>query len=334
MSDNERLDRFPGDPPISTDRLLEAAGRRHPIDAERAARVRRAVHATWRREIRQPRRYRLMVWAAAATVALASVAIFMLSTRRVHLPEPAAFATVTRVSGPVVERAESLRVLGVGTKVFRGGTIETPPRGGVALELGDGTAVRLDESTRVTLSGSSEIELAAGRIYVDTGNGGAGHGAIGVVTQLGRVDDIGTQFEVSCRPESLAVRVREGSVRLSAPHGNWPVGRGQRGELSSSGEFKATALAASGEDWSWMTQLITPFDLEGRTLQQFLAWVGRETGRKVVYDSPATEQAAATTTLHGKLSDSDPQQALRLVLATTSLQVTTDETTLRVREGS
>ena len=50
---------------------------------------------------------------------------------------------------------------------------------------------------------------------------------------------------------------------------------------------------------------------------EFLAWAARETGRRLVYASPAVAQRAEQTLLKGSVDDLSPQQAVAAVLATT-----------------
>lgn len=52
----------------------------------------------------------------------------------------------------------------------------------------------------------------------------------------------------------------------------------------------------------------------------FADWVARETGRKVVYQSPAAQSAAGELRLRGSIAGLDPDTALNAVLSTTQLR--------------
>ena len=67
-----------------------------------------------------------------------------------------------------------------------------------------------------------------------------------------------------------------------------------------------------------------PFSIEGRSVDEFLGWAARETGRQVVYASPDIEQQARRVTLSGTVEGLAPDQALAAVLATTSLRPVVD----------
>jgi hypothetical protein len=55
--------------------------------------------------------------------------------------------------------------------------------------------------------------------------------------------------------------------------------------------------------------------IEGRSLDEFLAWVGRETGRQVVYTSADAAREAEQTTLRGSVSGLAPEAAVAAVFA-------------------
>ena len=64
--------------------------------------------------------------------------------------------------------------------------------------------------------------------------------------------------------------------------------------------------------------LAPPFDIDGRTVGDFLAWFAQQTGRSVVFGSPAAERLARETRLNGSI-DLEPMQKLSAVLALTDL---------------
>ena len=65
----------------------------------------------------------------------------------------------------------------------------------------------------IILESRSRLRLTTGKVYIDTGAGGA-EGQMLVVTDAGSVADIGTQFEVLYDDSHFQVRVREGHILL------------------------------------------------------------------------------------------------------------------------
>ena len=61
-------------------------------------------------------------------------------------------------------------------------------------------------------------------------------------------------------------------------------------------------------------------DIENRPLQEFLEWVARETGRKLVMADDATRRQVGTIRMHGNVRGLTPMEALMAVMASTSLR--------------
>ena len=62
-----------------------------------------------------------------------------------------------------------------------------------------------------------------------------------------------------------------------------------------------------------------------------LAWVARETGRQLHYESTAVEARAANVILHGNIRHLAPLAALDVMLATTDLEYTLVGDTMEIR---
>ena len=85
--------------------------------------------------------------------------------------------------------------------------------------------------------------------------------------------------------------------------------RGRRDDMS----MRTTARVATwGGEWDWTMDLTPPFALEGTTVANFLGWVSTESGLEVRYATPATEQRAKQTTLHGSVGNLHPDVAAKL----------------------
>ena len=125
------------------------------------------------------------------------------------------------------------------------------------------------------------------------------------------------------RTESIA-QLRHGTIQVERAG---PVDRGTAGEqlrVDPTGQVERTTVAAWDARWNWLHSVTPPLDIEGRSVADFLQWAGRETGRSVVYGTPAARAAAERIVLHGTIEGLDPATALRAVLSTTRLQHATD----------
>jgi ferric-dicitrate binding protein FerR (iron transport regulator) len=178
------------------------------------------------------------------------------------------------------------------------------------------------------VSGPNELLLQAGRTYFDFP---LGVHAFVVRSAVGTVEHLGTQFEVALVAEGMRVRVREGAVRVHGAGGT---------ELADAGTEILVAQASStvvrrsvptyGPDWAWVDSVAPDFDIEDRPLADFLAWVGRETGRRIDFRDTRARDVALRTRLHGSVHGLQPMQALDRVLSTTTLRFEVHEDTIRV----
>ncbi len=73
-------------------------------------------------------------------------------------------------------------------------------------------------------------------------------------------------------------------------------------------------------EWNWLATITPPFTLEGRSVEDFLEWAARETGRSVVFASPDAAERARAVTLSGTVEGLTPDEAVAAVLSTTSLR--------------
>jgi ferric-dicitrate binding protein FerR (iron transport regulator) len=196
--------------------------------------------------------------------------------------------------------------------------LRTEAASAAALQF-DEVSVRIAGGAEVMLESRSRLRLISGRIYVDTNSVGAA-GRMLVVTDVGSVSDVGTQFEVQYREGEYRVRVREGEVLLQ--HGSQRE-RGVAGEQISIDRAGTVGIVAFPDDdpaWHWVQVLASAPDIDDQPLTVLLAWVARETGLAIRYATPAIERRANTTILHGSVRHLEPLQALAIMMATTDLR--------------
>jgi ferric-dicitrate binding protein FerR (iron transport regulator) len=233
-------------------------------------------------------------------------------------------ARVERVLGAVQAGTEADGYTSVALAApLEQGTIIATREGEVALEITRGGSLRLAAGTRLRLIGQAEAELLSGTLYFDSENT-ATAGAFAVRTRYGSLHDVGTQFIARVDDEGLQVGVREGRVALAREADRADVGAGEKLVFeAASSALRRDTIATFGEEWAWVERVAPPFPIDGRTLADFLTWVSAQTGREVVFDTPATETLARTTVLRGSI-DLDPMSKLAAVIAITDFSYTTD----------
>lgn len=301
--------------------LIRRAGAREQPPAAAAQAVREAVAAEWRAVVAERRRRRALAtrWSAAAAAVLVAGLAVWLAAPRVG-PDAPLVASLERVSGPVQVGGGLLAgwsAARAGTGLAQDAEIRSGAGGRAALRVG-GASLRLDENSVLAMTGPDRIALRQGAIYVDAGEGTANPPLV-VETAYGEVRHLGTQYETRLTAGGLRVRVREGRVRLTAGPRSAEGAAGEQVTLAADGGLARAAVARSGGEWAWVEDIAPQFDMNDRTLLEFLRWVGRETGQQVTFDSPAAEQAARELVLRGSVAGLAPRQALSAVLTTTQL---------------
>ncbi len=118
-------------------------------------------------------------------------------------------------------------------------------------------------------------------MYVDAGAPGSGRDSFVIGTSNGDVRHLGTQYVASVRDGLLQVAVREGSVAVDK--GRTPVvaRAGESLTIARDGVVSRSPIDVYGDAWSWVESVAPEFAIDGRSLDEFLAWAGRETGRKM-----------------------------------------------------
>ena len=314
--------------------LLRLAGPREAVPENRMRRVRAAVHAEWRQ---QPRARSPRVTVAWSMAALAAVALILLGVRLVvrddsaatiARPELATIEALTGAAGLLATSAPTgadgdqpsgLPSFRIGDRIRAGDGVDTIGGGQAGLRLAGGASVRVDRDTRVRLVSDTMLVLDRGAIYVDSG-GEPGDRLFEVRTPLGVARDIGTRFEVRLYGSTLRVRVRDGLVRLSQDRQSHDAKPGEELTLDGNGSVVRRPVPVFGAEWAWAFALARPFDLEGRTLRDFLNWITGENGWQLRFADSDVEQKSLTTILHGSILGLTPNEALSAVLSTSGVE--------------
>jgi ferric-dicitrate binding protein FerR (iron transport regulator) len=298
------------------DLLLRLAPPEAGMPPERERRVKEAVQAAFRARVVQTRRRRVSVlWSSG--LATAAVLAVLLVVARGPEPPAATGGSVARVER-VVGALRGGAAVRAGDSVTAGATLETGGQDRASVRLAGGGSLRLDWATRLRIESATDLVIEHGTIYLDSDGAAQGGAAVAVRTPDGVVREIGTRFEVRVEPDLVRVRVREGRIGLARAGVEHEAAAGD--ELHVSGDEVARARVPTyGAHWDWVQRITPGFVLEGASLRDLLAWVSRETGRAVRFESEALEREAAPVLLHGSVEGLTPEDALGAVLPTCGL---------------
>jgi ferric-dicitrate binding protein FerR (iron transport regulator) len=339
MMENRTPENPPAGPQVAADDGLEtlfrqASARPTPLP-EDLRQVREAVHGEWKAVTSRRRwRQRVVGLAAAAGVVLAVTWLVVDTTPAPTNPEFRILAQVEKISGHVEvfngDSASSGAALAAGMPVYSGQSLVTGQDSGMSLLTESGVSLRIGESSELDLADEHSVELRSGRVYVDTetsastststlGNSGE---ALAILTNLGVIRHIGTQYMVRTATDRLLVGVRKGEVEVKHESRDESdalfVLAGRELSLDEQGDHRFEPFSSYGPEWQWAENLATGFELDGHTMDEFLEWVASETGLAIEYDSDAARSLARETMLHGTV-DLPAREALDLVLRTSDL---------------
>jgi hypothetical protein len=248
-------------------------------------------------------------------------------------PEPVVVASLQRVVGGVEQNRGDGRwtPLAANAALESGTQLRTATDGRAALQLANGMQLRLDSRTLVAFDDAGHATLSKGAVYVDSGRPSASPGPeFELDTPAGRVTHLGTQYEARFGEGRLSVGVREGRVKLTRATGE-VVGAAGEQLVVAGDEVTRAPLAPNATEWQWVASVTPPFAIEGRSVEDFLVWAARETGRTIVYTSSEAAGQARGVTLRGTVQGLTPDEAVQAVLATTSLQPDIGAEHIRIR---
>ncbi len=313
--------------------LLRGAGPRVVPPADLAEEVRAAVHQEWQQLVAHRTRHRRVRWLAAAA-SLGAIVMTGIATMVATADAPQ-MAIAMRIDGPVTRDAGWLhpaRAVSAQGSVYVGDRIETAPDSRAAFVVDNGISLRIDVASQVRLVDANRIMLEQGAVYVDVEPGTHEGATFVVATQRGTVRHIGTQYEVRSAGHRIEVSVREGRVIIDSS-GRLHEGRaGEQLAIDNEGVVARSTLGESDAPWQWIHAIAPTFEIENRSLGEFLSWFSRETGQSVEFASPQLAQDAQRTILRGSIQGLEPRAALETVLATSNLAlVATDQGTLLVQ---
>jgi ferric-dicitrate binding protein FerR (iron transport regulator) len=310
------------DPEIERERLLRQlfarAEPRPQPPASDTEQIRQAVLEEWEAVTGRRVWRNRAVFGAAAAAALVAAFVYVGGGSAPTVPAPLV-AHVEQVQG-VVTTATGAR-LGAGSGVVAGTRLDSG-EGQIAFRLASGGSLRIAPHSRVVLVGGDDAELLAGALYFDSEDQRTAEFAI--MTDLGRVRDVGTQFLVRLDDARLDVGVRQGLVNVTRGAVSDTAAAGERLVATQAANgLRRDSISTVGGDWEWAERLAPPFDITGHTLGEFLDWFEAQTGRTVVFAEPTTERALRAAVQTGSV-EAPLMQKLSAVLALNDLSYVLD----------
>jgi ferric-dicitrate binding protein FerR (iron transport regulator) len=336
MSDNPRQRDGSEDALASVIRL---AGRR-PVPSEAArARVYASVRAAWEEGIASQanasrRRPRPSVWWLAAAAALSAIVVALGVLRGPSEVSAAPIASVQGVRGNLwIAQANGLswRLVAADDRIRAGDSLRTDAGGRAVVDLPDDVSLRIAGDTQLVVRAADRIAIDHGTLYVDSGAERRAEAAVHVVTPVGEVWDVGTQFEVRADAASLRIRVREGEVHFEGGDRALQSGAGEEVTIPARGEAVRARISPTDSAWAWVSDLaaLQSGDYPAATLLQ---WISRETGRELRFDDPATEARAHSLLVHGAQGLS-PLETVHVIVATTDLACDIEDSAIVVHSA-
>jgi ferric-dicitrate binding protein FerR (iron transport regulator) len=308
--------------PDPLERIFELAGRRKPVDPERAAEIEQSTRQRWQMLLarrRDAQRRSRFTWIGGGAAIAASVVAAVMFMPRFAAESPVV-ATVVNVLGTpeTGARGHAMTTLLTGVELHAGSVLETAGDDGVALQLASGHGLRLAEQTRVRIEADAVV-LDAGAVYLDSGGDGRGL-PIELRSRVATVRELGTQYMAQLTGDLLEVSVREGAVHVAQGNVVATALAGEILKLDESGHTQRLEIPEYGEYWAWVTQLAPMPVLEGLTLAEFLRWLTREQGWQLEFASPELARRAGRVELHGSIEGMSGEEALAAVMTSTGWQ--------------
>lgn len=299
-------------------KLINLAGLRPAIPDDIAQRVHERVRQDWQRATR---RRRILRWSGAFALA-ASVVLAITVALQPSNPPVQTLGTIARIAG---ESNSAENGFYVGRSVQLGDTITTTQSESLSVALAAGLSLRISSGSSIRFDAPDEFMLTRGQVYADSGQAIYRDHGITIRTPAGSATDIGTQFSVSYEDSKMSVAVREGRVDVSDNKDSYLAIAGEKLLLQPNEPFVVSPISINDESWDWAVMLAPTFDIDNRSLSDFLKWAARETGRELVFANDEVRMAALGTILSGSVENFSPDEATLSVLSTTQFQYHIDE---------
>jgi ferric-dicitrate binding protein FerR (iron transport regulator) len=316
-------------------RVLREGLQVNRLSPEAMARIRAAVEPVWRARVQRPQRRWPRFAIASSVLGLVLLGGGLMSQLNVRDGEGEIAAHLLRSDQRgMVETRAFRRGVGLSEGAVLRSAHSFRSSGQSLLALEGGGNLRVAAGSEFEILGSNALRLDAGEFYVDIPPGSHGSSAFTVRTAAGEFRHVGTQFAVAVSQGQTRLRVREGSVHWLIANQESTVAAGSEVIFANDAKISERQISTSDVVWDWIADTTPDFEIDNRPLGDFLEWVARESGRKLVLADDETREQAARVRMHGSVHGLTPMQALSAVMATTELRYDLPDGQIRVSFAS
>jgi ferric-dicitrate binding protein FerR (iron transport regulator) len=145
------------------------------------------------------------------------------------------------------------------------------------------------------------------------------------MTPIGLIEDIGTVFMVAIDGKDVEVAMREGTTRIHTAQGILTAtGDREVGDVVriSAQAAITTTEPTSSTRWDWIHGAHPGY--RETSVPLLLNAIANDLGRRLAYASPGVEASVQNLRIEGDISQLSPDEALRVVLATSGLTAVAD----------
>lgn len=303
---------------INIETLLSKISERTEPDSDKALKSKAQVAAHWQKTVKNRRqKVQKTYWAIAASLALVFTLTLMNINKDFENNEPAMFATVQSIHGQVlIQRNQQWVPIDEINTVTAGTRIKTSENSFLSLKLQDNSELRVAANTTLQ-SGENLIQLEQGQIYHDTDISSQA-APLTIKTTQGDIQHIGTKYLVSTGPDQLKVAVRSGQVQMTPSNtglNQQIIPSEQLASLVSEGTLKTEPITSYDAIWDWTFKAQSSFNLNNKSLYEFIEWYSHETGLAVDWQN--LESMTKRVRLQGNITNMSSEQAIKSVFNST-----------------
>jgi len=281
-------------------------------------RVKSQVESAWRDNVQEQQQTRksYSLFAAAATITLAITVGWLMTND--PLPQPVIASLDSPLESVMTSTDGDRWQVSANLDMQQGAYVRATDT--ASLSLSNTLNIRMKPESVVYLSSTDEVRLISGEIYLDSYDKPKDE-SFRVVTNFGIAEDIGTQFSVATSAAEWQIQVREGLVQVKDDATHVQLTENQRLNITATNSVNQTTLPAHHESWQWAENSRPEYDIEGESVDQYLQWVARETGRDLQYSSNEARESAKTTLLHGSITGMTASKSVQAVLPATNFEL-------------
>jgi ferric-dicitrate binding protein FerR (iron transport regulator) len=318
---------------IQPEHLLGQLEARTQPDKARTQLSKAAVKQRWLKAVQQKQQQRRQrfQWAMAASVLLL-VTLTLVNMNNVQPDAQSPWAQVLAASGDISVRqpGQAWQAWQGDENLTSGAEIKTSAGSHLTLELADHSYLSLAENTQISTN-EDAVALHGGQLYHDTDEATKA-APLTISTAYGSIRHIGTRYLVSQNQEAVTVAVRSGAVAVSSaqPGEDTRLQAEQQTRLSAQGTSEVVPVSQHDPMWDWTFKAQPDFDLQNKSLHDFIQWYARQTGLEV--DWEGLESQSKRVRLQGNISNMTAEQAIQTVFLTTSYQYNIEQGRLHISQ--